>query len=150
VSADHILDVGAGGGLPALPLALACPERHFTLLDTNSKKTRFLTQCVLELKLANVTVVQERAERFAPKAPFRQITSRAFTALANLIDWCDHLLADDGEFLAMKGQYPHDEVRALPSDWQIARDAALQVPGCEGTRHLLIINRVSSRSESHV
>ena len=143
VTADHLLDVGAGGGLPGIPLAIALPERRFTLLDSNSKKTRFLTQCVLELGLDNVDIIHGRAESCDPQARYQQISSRAFTALANLVDWCGHLLAEDGEFLAMKGQFPDDEVAALPVGWQVKRHQPLQVPGSSGERHLLIIDRVS-------
>lgn len=142
IQADAVLDVGAGGGLPGIPLALAYPERQFTLLDSNSKKTRFLTQCVLELGLDNVEVVHARAEDFHPEQPFRQITSRAFTALENLVNWCGHMLAPDGHFLAMKGQFPDDELATLPHDWQLADNIELTIPGCEGARHLLIIDRV--------
>ncbi len=141
VQADHLLDVGAGGGLPGIPLAIALPQRRFTLLDSNSKKTRFLTQCVLELKLANVEVIHGRAEACEPGVQYRQISSRAFTALANLVHWCGHLLAEDGEFLAMKGQFPDDEVAALPAGWRVRAHHPLQVPGCTGERHLLIIDR---------
>ncbi|MDX1635249.1 MAG: 16S rRNA (guanine(527)-N(7))-methyltransferase RsmG [Marinobacter sp.] len=141
VDAEALLDVGAGGGLPGIPLAIALPERRFTLLDSNSKKTRFLTQCVLELKLGNVTVIHGRAETCTPDVKYRQISSRAFTALANLVDWCGHLLADDGQFLAMKGQFPDDEVAALPAGWRVRAHHALQVPGCAGERHLLLIDR---------
>lgn len=144
ISADAVLDVGAGGGLPGIPLALAFPERRFTLLDSNSKKTRFLTQCVLELGLDNVEVVHARAEDFHPEQPFRQITSRAFTALENLVNWCEPLLAPDGHFLAMKGQFPEDELAALPEAWKLADNIELTVPGCDGARHLLIIDRVQA------
>lgn len=143
VTADHLLDVGAGGGLPGIPLAIALPEHRFTLLDSNSKKTRFLTQCVLELGLDNVDVIHGRAESCDPAVRYRQISSRAFTALANLVDWCGHLLADDGEFLAMKGQFPDDEVADLPAGWRVRHHQSLQVPGSSGERHLLIIDRVS-------
>lgn len=142
IHADAVLDVGAGGGLPGIPLALAFPERQFTLLDSNSKKTRFLNQCVLELALDNVEVVHARAEDFQPVEPFRQITSRAFTALENLVNWCGHLLAEDGRFLAMKGQFPDDELAALPDEWQLTDNIELAIPGCDGARHLLIIDRV--------
>ncbi|WP_148864717.1 16S rRNA (guanine(527)-N(7))-methyltransferase RsmG [Marinobacter fonticola] len=142
IHADAVLDVGAGGGLPGIPLALAFPERRFTLLDSNSKKTRFLTQCVLELGLDNVEVIHARAEDVCPQQPFQQITSRAFTALENLVDWCGHMLAQDGQFLAMKGQFPDDELAALPSAWQLADNIELTIPGCGGARHLLIIDRV--------
>ena len=114
IHTDHLLDVGAGGGLPGIPLAIAFPERRFTLLDSNSKKTRFLTQSVLELGLDNVEVFHGRAEQYQPGKQFSQISSRAFTALENLVNWCGHLLAEDGQFLAMKGQFPDDEVSALP------------------------------------
>ena len=142
ITAPHLLDVGAGGGLPGVPLAIACPDRQFTLLDSNSKKTRFLTQCVLELGLNNVDIIHGRAESCTPATQYQQIISRAFTALAKMVDWCDHLLADQGEFLAMKGQFPDDEVAALPADWRVKSHQALAVPGCSGDRHLLIIDRV--------
>ncbi len=144
VTADHLLDVGAGGGLPGIPLAIALPERRFTLLDSNSKKTRFLTQCVLELGLKNVDIVHGRAESCDPALRYQQISSRAFTALDNLVAWCGHLLADEGEFLAMKGQFPDDEVAALPGGWQVTSRQSLSVPGSDGDRHLLVIRRESS------
>jgi len=141
VTTDHLLDVGAGGGLPGIPLAVVRPDSRFTLLDSNSKKTRFLTQCVLELGLTNVEVIHGRAVQCRPEQPFQQISSRAFTALDNLVNWCGDLLANDGEFLAMKGQFPDDEVSALPESWQVAHQQSLSVPGFDGGRHLLIVRR---------
>ncbi|MBW7471738.1 16S rRNA (guanine(527)-N(7))-methyltransferase RsmG [Marinobacter sp. F4218] len=141
VTTGHLLDVGAGGGLPGIPLAIALPERRFTLLDSNGKKTRFLNQCVLELGLSNVEVIHGRAEACAPEQPFSQISSRAFTALDNLVAWCGDLLANEGEFLAMKGQFPDDEVAALPAGWRVKSHQSLAVPGADGERHLLVIAR---------
>lgn len=141
VTTSHLLDVGAGGGLPGIPLAIALPDTRFTLLDSNGKKTRFLHQCVLELGLTNVEVIHGRAEDCQPPQPFSQISSRAFTALENLVTWCGDLLANDGEFLAMKGQFPDDEVAALPAGWQVESSHVLKVPGADGERHLLIVAR---------
>ncbi|AOY89431.1 16S rRNA (guanine(527)-N(7))-methyltransferase RsmG [Marinobacter salinus] len=141
VTTGHLLDVGAGGGLPGIPLAIALPERKFTLLDSNGKKTRFLNQCVLELGLENVDVIHGRAEDCKPERPFTQISSRAFTALENLVHWCSDLLANEGEFLAMKGQFPDDEVAALPAGWQVKSHHFLEVPGADGERHLLVVAR---------
>lgn len=148
LDSERVLDVGAGGGLPGVPLAIARPDIRFTLLDSNSKKTRFLTQCVLELGLDNVEVIHGRAEDCQPEQPFRQITSRAFTSLPNLVAWCAALLADEGQFLAMKGQFPDDEVSALPAGWHLAGHHPLDYPGCDGERHLLVINRVSPPQDS--
>jgi len=141
VTTEHLLDVGAGGGLPGIPLAIVFPDKRFTLLDSNGKKTRFLNQCVLELGLDNVDVIHGRAEDCQPEQPFDQISSRAFTALENLVTWCEPLLAENGEFLAMKGQYPDDEVSALPAGWQVESSQALTVPGADGERHLLVVRR---------
>ncbi|PSF13196.1 16S rRNA (guanine(527)-N(7))-methyltransferase RsmG [Marinobacter shengliensis] len=141
ITTNHLLDVGAGGGLPGIPLAIVFPEKRFTLLDSNGKKTRFLNQCVLELGLSNVDVIHGRAEDCQPDQPFTQISSRAFTALENLVTWCGQLLASEGEFLAMKGQYPDDEVAALPAGWQVESSHSLKVPGADGERHLLIVTR---------
>ncbi|TYC56861.1 16S rRNA (guanine(527)-N(7))-methyltransferase RsmG [Marinobacter sp. BW6] len=144
VTTQHLLDVGAGGGLPGIPLAIALPETRFTLLDSNGKKTRFLHQCVLELGLDNVEVIHGRAEDCSPAEPFAQISSRAFTALENLVHWCGDLLANDGEFLAMKGQFPDDEVAALPAGWQVKSSHSLDVPGADGERHLLVVARAGN------
>ncbi|PCM44085.1 16S rRNA (guanine(527)-N(7))-methyltransferase RsmG [Marinobacter sp. ANT_B65] len=141
ITTDQLLDVGAGGGLPGIPLAIVFPEKRFTLLDSNGKKTRFLNQCVLELGLDNVEVIHGRAEDCRPEQPFSQISSRAFTALDNLVGWCGGLLANGGSFLAMKGQYPDDEVAALPAGWQVSSSHSLKVPGAGGERHLLIVAR---------
>src|SRR5680860_125734 len=119
VITHHLLDVGAGGGLPGIPLAIALPDTRFTLLDSNGKKTRFLKQCVLELGLRNLDVIHSRAEAYQPRELFTQVSSRAFAALDNQVSWCDHLLAGNGEFIAMKGQYPDDEVAALGRGWQV-------------------------------
>jgi len=141
VTTEHLLDVGAGGGLPGIPLAIVFPDKRFTLLDSNGKKTRFLNQCVLELGLNNVEVIHGRAEDCRPEQPHSQISSRAFTALENLVTWCGQLLTSDGQFLAMKGQYPDDEVAALPAGWQVESSHSLKVPGADGERHLLIVSR---------
>ncbi|MBQ0746476.1 MAG: 16S rRNA (guanine(527)-N(7))-methyltransferase RsmG [Marinobacter sp.] len=141
VTTEHLLDVGAGGGLPGIPLAIVLPEKRFTLLDSNGKKTRFLNQCVLELGLKNVEVIHGRAEDCKLEKPFSQISSRAFTALDTLVGWCGDLLANEGSFLAMKGQYPDDEVAALPVGWQVSSSHSLEVPGAGGERHLLVVTR---------
>ncbi|HLV76450.1 MAG TPA: 16S rRNA (guanine(527)-N(7))-methyltransferase RsmG [Marinobacter sp.] len=141
LTTGHLLDVGAGGGMPGIPLAIVFPDKRFTLLDSNGKKTRFLNQCILELGLANVEVIHGRAEDCRPEQPYSQISSRAFTALGNLVGWCQQLLADSGQFLAMKGQFPDDEVAALPVGWQVESSHPLKVPGADGERHLLIVTR---------
>ena len=137
------LDVGSGGGMPGIPLAILFPERRFTLLDSNGKKTRFLIQVKLELKLANVEVVHSRVEQFRPAEPFAGITSRAFSSLEDFANWTRHLGDLDTRWLAMKGVQPDDELQALPLDFKVERCLVLKVPGCQGQRHLLILRRTS-------
>lgn len=137
------LDVGSGGGMPGVPLAILFPERNFTLLDSNGKKTRFLTQVKLELKLANLEIVHSRVEQFIPSQPFTGITSRAFSSLEDFTNWTRHLGDRDSHWLAMKGVHPDDELQALPADFQLEGCLVLKVPGCQGQRHLLILRRTS-------
>jgi 16S rRNA (guanine527-N7)-methyltransferase len=142
-SGPRWLDVGSGGGMPGIPLAILFPERSFTLLDSNGKKTRFLTQVKLELRLANVEVIHSRVEQFKPAQPYTDITSRAFSSLDDFANWTRHLGDLETRWLAMKGVQPDDELQALPEDFQLERCLVLKVPGCQGQRHLLILRRTS-------
>lgn len=138
---DNWLDVGSGGGMPGIPLAILFPERRFTLLDSNGKKTRFLTQVKLELKLANLEVIHSRVEAFTPERPFNGICSRAFSSLEDFANWTRHLSDGHTRWLAMKGVHPDDELQALPADFRLTATQVLKVPGCQGQRHLLILRR---------
>ena len=135
------LDVGSGGGMPGVPLAIIFPERKFTLLDSNGKKTRFLTQVKLELKLDNLEVIHNRVEAFTPAGAFSGIISRAFSSLADFTNWTRHLGDVNSHWLAMKGVHPDDELQALPEDFRLDSCQILKVPGCQGQRHLLILQR---------
>jgi 16S rRNA (guanine527-N7)-methyltransferase len=146
--ATHILDVGTGPGLPGMVLAILNPQRHFTLLDSNGKKTRFMFQARTSLGLENVTIVNDRVEAYHPEVPFDMIASRAFASLSDMVIWCRHLLAPQGCYLAMKGQYPQEELEALPADVTLASAAIIEVPGVEGQRHLLRL--VAALGDDHV
>lgn len=139
---DNWLDVGSGGGMPGVPLAIVFPHKRFTLLDSNGKKTRFLTQVKLELKLVNLDVVQSRVEAFTPAQAFDGICSRAFSSLADFANWTRHLSHADTHWLAMKGVHPDDELQVLPDDFRLEHSHVLKVPGCQGQRHLLILRRL--------
>ncbi len=141
VEPGNWLDVGSGGGMPGLILTIMQPESRFTLLDSNGKKTRFLTQAKIELKLDNLTVVNTRVEAFGPEQLFDGIVSRAFSALSDFVQLTRHLAKPTTRWLAMKGQYPADELAALPVDFKLLASHTLQVPGCQGSRHLLILQR---------
>lgn len=140
VQGPRVLDVGSGAGLPGVPLAIMLPELSFTLLDTNSKKTRFINQVRLELGLKNLAVKQQRVEKYQPDAGFNCITSRAFATLQDMLQGSRHLQAEQGVWVAMKGQLPEDEIAALQGmgyqlSWQV-----LDVPGESGSRHAIIIH----------
>jgi len=139
VSGENIIDVGTGPGFPGIPLAIFYPERKFTLMDSNGKKTRFLFQVKNELGLENVTEIQSRVEAYQPTQQFDAITSRAFTSLSDMVDKTSHLLKNNGRFYAMKGQYPHEELRGLPKHYNVVASHPLQVPGVNGERHLIEI-----------
>ncbi|UXD89226.1 16S rRNA (guanine(527)-N(7))-methyltransferase RsmG [Thalassolituus hydrocarboniclasticus] len=135
--AGNIADVGTGPGLPGIVLAIMNPHKTFTLLDSNGKKTRFLFQARTALGLDNVTIVNDRVEAYHPPRPFDMIVSRAFASLADMTHWCQHLRAEQGCFLAMKGQYPQDEIAAIADKFRVVASDAISVPGVEGERHLL-------------
>lgn len=135
---ERVLDVGSGAGLPGIPLAILNPGRVFTLLDTSSKKTRFLNQVRLELALNNMQVVQSRVEQYQPVQLFDNITSRAFAALPEMLCLTRHLLAPEGYWLAMKGAVPTDELSALGSEYHFDTHP-LKVPGEAGKRHAVLL-----------
>ncbi|MGE8408210.1 MAG: 16S rRNA (guanine(527)-N(7))-methyltransferase RsmG [Pseudomonas sp.] len=143
IHSDRWLDVGSGGGMPGIPLSILHPDKQVTVLDSNGKKTRFLTQVKLELKLDNLTVIHKRAEEFQPAQPFTGIISRAFSSMENFTNWTRHLGDTQTQWLAMKGLHPADELVALPADFKVDSEQALTVPGCQGQRHLLILRRTA-------
>jgi 16S rRNA (guanine527-N7)-methyltransferase len=139
--ARNVLDVGAGGGLPGLVLAIVRPDLRVSMIDTVHKKTAFLTQVKAELGLANVAVHTARVEQLQVQEKFDVITSRAFAELADFVNWSGHLLADGGRFIALKGVKPDDEIARLPADWKVTEIRALSVPQLNAERHLIFIER---------
>lgn len=139
IQGNNILDVGSGGGLPGIPLAIAMPEKKVTLLDSNQKKTTFLKQAAIELKLTNVTVVCDRVENYQAEPKFDTIVSRAFSDLASFAKLASHLCAPNGIMLAMKGVYPHEEAAQLPATIAIEKVIPLKVPMLEAERHLVVM-----------
>lgn len=136
---SKMIDVGTGAGLPGIPLAIITPDYHFTLLDSNNKKIRFLTQVTEELGLENVEIIQERAEKFQPEEKFDTLTSRAFASLSDMLKACEHLCNPHGRFVAMKGTRPADEIKAVPKGFKVVAVEPLEVPGLDAERHAVII-----------
>ena len=133
----RVLDGGSGAGLPGIPLAVARPEYEFCLLDSNGKRTRFLTQATAELRLPNVSIVRSRVEDYQPVTLFNSIVSRAFATLAELVADAGRLCAPTGRLLAMKGVFPDDELARLPSTYQVVGVYPLRVPHLDAERHLV-------------
>ena len=138
---SNIIDVGTGPGLPGMPLAIAFPEKQFTLLDSLGKRERFMTQCAHSLKLQNVTPLQSRVEAHQPIKPYDIVLSRAFASLKDMLHWCEHLVDSEGLFLALKGQYPQDEIEEVSNHYQVMRTENLTVPNLVGERHLVWIKK---------
>jgi 16S rRNA (guanine527-N7)-methyltransferase len=133
-----LVDVGSGGGLPGIPIAIAKPEVRVTLNDSNHKKGAFMQQAAIELGLKNVEVHIGRVEDWRPVQRFDGAISRAFAELADFIGACRHLVKPGGYFAAMKGVYPHDEIARVPSDVRCETVLRLNVPHVEGERHLVL------------
>ncbi len=148
IKGQRILDVGTGPGLPGIPLAICFPEKSFVLLDSNGKKTRFVFQAKLHLGLDNVEVQNTRIEKFHSKEPVDIIVCRAFSSLVDLVNMTRHLTRrpdeEDGtvttnpaKIIAMKGQYPADELNTLPDDCELVSANKVNVPGGTGERHII-------------
>nr|WP_199066592.1 16S rRNA (guanine(527)-N(7))-methyltransferase RsmG [Chromobacterium sp. ASV5] len=134
---SRMLDVGSGGGMPGIPTAIARPDMQVVLLDSNHKKTTFLRQVAAELGLANVLVVTDRVEAYQPEVKFDRITSRAFSELAEFVRLTRHLLAAGGQYVAMKGVYPYEEIALLPQGVAVSEVLPVTVPGLDAERHLV-------------
>jgi 16S rRNA (guanine527-N7)-methyltransferase len=131
------LDVGCGAGLPGVVLAIAQPDWQLTLLDSNSKKTSFVQQAIIELGLPNASVHCERVEEWQPLQRFDGIISRAFTDLGDFLRSTRHLVAEHGRWAAMKG-LPEQELAGVPGGCRVERVIPLQVPGLQAARSLVI------------
>jgi len=138
--ARRLIDVGTGGGFPGIPLAVAFPDRHFTLIDGTQKKIRFVAEAIAALDIRNARAVAARAESYDAEKNFDVVIPRAVGSLADTVERTAHLLAPRGRVLAMKGRVPDDEIRALPRGWR-ADVVPLRVPGVDVERHLVILRR---------
>ena len=137
--ADAVLDVGCGGGLPSVPLALLRPDVAVTGVDAVGKKAAFVNQAAIELGLRNLQARHARIEKLG--GAWGVITSRAFASLADFTRLTTHLLAPGGCWLAMKGVIPEDEIAALPAGIRVSAIETLDVPGLAEERHLIVLVR---------
>lgn len=142
VHGSTCLDIGTGAGLPGIPLAITHPKQHWTLLDKNSKKTRFLTQAIAELGLKNTQAVHQRGEEFHPAHGFDSILSRAFGSLRLFVDTTAHLLNPGGKLIAMKGKMPDDELAELadlPNKVRVQSVQHIDIKGVDIERHVVCL-----------
>ncbi len=138
---DTVLDVGTGAGFPGLPLAIAEPERRFTLLDSNTRKIQFVQHVAGLLGLDNVEAAKGRSEDFAPGRRFDTVIARALAALPRLAEIAGHHVGEDGVFVALKGRYPAEELEQLTAAWNHSV-VQLEVPGLDaGSRHAVLLRR---------
>ena len=144
LNGERILDIGTGAGLPGIPLAIACPERDFVLLDSSSKKLRFVQQTLGILKLDNVTLADSRVEEYQPEKLFDTVICRAFSDLPDFYRYTARFCNKGGKMLAMKGVYPMTEVECLDDKSVIDEVVALKVPGLDAERHLVIMHAAES------
>jgi 16S rRNA (guanine527-N7)-methyltransferase len=131
-----IIDIGTGAGLPGIPLAICLPMSTFTLLDSNSKKTRFVQQAVLELKLTNVKVIHSRAQDYKPDHGYSTVLTRAFAELPDIIGFTRHLITENGSLIAMKGHCTEAEFAQVKAKKTII---PVRIPGVEAERNLVCI-----------
>lgn len=141
VDNERMADLGAGAGLPGIPLAIARPGLQVTLVESAGKKARFMREVKRQLGLDNIEVVEGRAEALDRPGGFDCLVARALGTLGMILDIGGDLLTPQGRLLAMKGTVPHDEIQALPAGWRVRAIEALQVPGLGAERHMVIVER---------
>jgi len=135
------LDVGTGAGLPGIPLATILKDETFSLVDIVQKKCAFLRQAKAELALDNVTVICAKIDQWHPTQHFACIVARAYAEIPKFLESCKHLLAPGGQFAAMKGRLPEQELANLPSDYEIQKVIPLTIPEVDAERHLVLIGK---------
>lgn len=139
IEGDRVADIGTGAGLPGIPLAIFLPNVQFTLVDSNAKKTRFVQQAILELKLDNILVIHSRVEKMQADTPFSSVIMRAFSSLEDIIKLTRHLISNQGILLAMKGQNPIEELNNFTEQYTLL---SIKVPGVEAERCLIRIEGI--------
>lgn len=145
---ESVADVGTGAGFPGLVLAIANPQRRFTLIEATGKKARFVEQTTERLGLDNVLVANSRAETYRPFELFDTVVARALSSLADFVAYAGHLCAPGGRLLAMKGKRPDDEISALPRSFRALAVHRLSVPGLTDERHLVELVRSPKSSKT--
>jgi len=138
----HVLDVGSGGGLPGVVLAICMPELNVSCVDTVAKKAAFVQQVAVSLKLPNLRGIHARVESLTD--PYQVICSRAFASLPDFVTWSRTALAEGGVWMAMKGKHPQDEIDALPADVKAFHVEPLTVPGLDVERCMVWMRPVQT------
>ena len=139
---NNIIDVGSGAGLPGIPLAIMCPEKQFVLLDSNVKKTRFIQQASIELRLKNIQVVHQRVEQYLPSQIFQTLVSRAFSSSNKLLDRCELILKSldqTGRIIFMLGK--QKQLETLPKSYNVLEIQSVKIPQLEAQRHIAIVEK---------
>ena len=141
-NARQVLDVGSGGGLPSIPLAILRPDLTVHAVDAVAKKTAFLTQVGIQLKLGQFRAMHTRVEKL--KGRYDVISSRAFASLLDFVNWTERLLAPGGVWLAMKAGVPEDEIAQLPASVRVKSIVALEAPYINEQRHAIVLDKTST------